>query len=801
MALVINTNISSLGAQRQLSGSGMTLDRATERLSSGLRVNSAKDDAAGLAIATRMTSQVRGLDQAVRNANDGVSLIQTAEGALQESTNILQRMRELAVQSSNGIYSDSDRKTLDAENKQLIAELDRISKTTSFNGRNLLDGTLGSVDLQVGASSGQTISFKISAMDSKNLGLGSTTSDVSGDRITYNTTTDVGQGNIVINGVGLKAITNIGSTTLTDTQLKDVLDDINENVEGVTASGFNIAKASTAGTGILSATETLRITLGSADGGASVNYDVSNTANMAELVAKINTATGGSVVAALDDSGKLSLSNTTGGTITVAFDNAVPFAAAQAGANLGTITGITDTGADSTETFNGSIALTSTNGEPITITTGANGTDADLAVLGFRRTEASGEVLGNTLGSTPQNGALANNDLKINGVDIGVVAANAGLQAKVDAINAKSDTTGVTASVMARDSYATNTAKNYQEFTMTTAPTIDTGETLIVNGVEVTFTGSATLTAAEVAEDFNAASANTGVRAFVGDDGFLRLASEGNITISDGTGATVADLGTTTALDGGTPATGVAEVATTLVGEAGSININGTAVALTDLGNKDTIVTDLNSKSAVTGVTASIDKNGELQLQSNSTINIKYGQTQGFATAFALGITIPSNGVANNTQDDVLTIDPRIKLDSANDTPISVEVTTTGATNTGLLNQNTSLASTVTGSAISNLSIATKAGATAALKSIDTALDTINDTRSQLGSINNRLDFTVSNLTSISEKTTAARSRIIDADFAQETANLSRSTVLQQAATAMLAQANQRPQNVLSLLR
>ncbi len=107
----------------------------------------------------------------------------------------------------------------------------------------------------------------------------------------------------------------------------------------------------------------------------------------------------------------------------------------------------------------------------------------------------------------------------------------------------------------------------------------------------------------------------------------------------------------------------------------------------------------------------------------------------------------------------------------------------------------------MTGSAISNLSIATKAGATEALKSIDTALDTINDTRSQLGSINNRLDFTVSNLTSISEKTTAARSRIIDADFAQETANLSRSTVLQQAATAMLAQANQRPQNVLSLLR
>jgi flagellin len=252
---------------------------------------------------------------------------------------------------------------------------------------------------------------------------------------------------------------------------------------------------------------------------------------------------------------------------------------------------------------------------------------------------------------------------------------------------------------------------------------------------------------------------------------------------------------------GAIAATGVANASSTLVGVAGSININGTAVALSDLGNKDTIVTNLNTSSAVTGVTASIDKNGKLQLQSNSTINIKYGQTNGLTTAYALGITIPGTGVANVTQDDVLSLDPRIKLDSSNDTPISVEVTANGATYTGLLNQNTSLASTVTGSAIANLSIATKVGATAALKSIDMALDTINDTRSQLGSINNRLDFTVSNLTSISEKTTAARSRIMDADFASETANLSRATVLQQAATAMLAQSNQRPQNVLSLLR
>src|SRR5690554_4842792 len=155
MSLVINTNVASLNSQRQLMQSGNALDQATERLSSGQRINSAKDDAAGLAISNRMTSQVRGLDQAIRNANDGISMIQTAEGALQETTNILQRMRELSVQSANGIYTDGDRETLNAEVEQLREELNRIAAETSFNGQKLLDGALGQVDLQVGDQSRQ----------------------------------------------------------------------------------------------------------------------------------------------------------------------------------------------------------------------------------------------------------------------------------------------------------------------------------------------------------------------------------------------------------------------------------------------------------------------------------------------------------------------------------------------------------------------------------------------------------------------------------------------------------------------
>jgi flagellin len=170
MAITINTNVASLNAQRNLNNSQVALNKAMQRLSSGLRINSAKDDAAGLAISDRMTSQIRGLNQAARNANDGISLAQTAEGALQE-TNILQRMRELAVQSANDTNSDSDRDSLQAEVTQLIAEVDRIATTTQFNGKNLLDGTLADATFQVGANEGQTISFSIASAAALDLGV------------------------------------------------------------------------------------------------------------------------------------------------------------------------------------------------------------------------------------------------------------------------------------------------------------------------------------------------------------------------------------------------------------------------------------------------------------------------------------------------------------------------------------------------------------------------------------------------------------------------------------------------------
>ena len=170
MALTINTNVASLNAQRNLNESQNALGKSMQRLSSGLRINSAKDDAAGLAISDRMTAQIRGLNQASRNANDGISLAQTAEGALQESTNIIQRMRELAVQSANDTNTASDRESLQAEVEQLVSEMDRIAQTTAFNGKNVVDGTLQDATFQVGANSGQTISFSIGAAGASDLG-------------------------------------------------------------------------------------------------------------------------------------------------------------------------------------------------------------------------------------------------------------------------------------------------------------------------------------------------------------------------------------------------------------------------------------------------------------------------------------------------------------------------------------------------------------------------------------------------------------------------------------------------------
>ena len=178
MALTVNTNTTSLNVQKNLNRASDALSTSMTRLSSGLKINSAKDDAAGLQIANRMTSQIRGQTMAIKNANDGVSIAQTAEGALQESTNILQRMREIALQSRNDSNGTADRTALDKEYKQSIDELTRIAKSTNLNGKALIDGTAGAMEFQVGAgtTSDNQITLTLStSFDASALGMTGTT--------------------------------------------------------------------------------------------------------------------------------------------------------------------------------------------------------------------------------------------------------------------------------------------------------------------------------------------------------------------------------------------------------------------------------------------------------------------------------------------------------------------------------------------------------------------------------------------------------------------------------------------------
>src|SRR5690349_15291023 len=247
MVMSVLTNISSLNAQNNLAKSQSKLSTAIARLSSGMRINSAKDDAAGLAIATRFTTQINGLNQAVRNANDGISLSQTTESALDEVTNNLQRIRELAVQSANATNSDSDRSALDAEVQQRLAEVTRISQQTTFNGRHVLDGTFGQAAFQVGANVGETISVDLTK-GTRAADIGAVASAASGSLTGVFATAGTPavaevKGSYTSGQVDLSKLTagstiTVGSTTVTftdhsgDSDLSGVVSEINAALSG-----------------------------------------------------------------------------------------------------------------------------------------------------------------------------------------------------------------------------------------------------------------------------------------------------------------------------------------------------------------------------------------------------------------------------------------------------------------------------------------------------------------------------------------------------------------------------------------
>ncbi len=304
MAAIINTNVVSLNAQRNLTSSQNALATSLQRLSSGLRINSAKDDAAGLAISERMSSQIRGLNQAARNANDGISMAQTAEGALGEIGNNLQRIRELAVQSRNASNSASDRQALNNEVQQLKSEIDRVSSSTSFNGIKLIDGSFTNQSFQVGANVGETITIG-GLVNAQSSALGSTTSssaNVTGVAATAFTAITAGDltvngvsvgavaagGNAATQGANIAAAINTVSSTTNVTATADAAGKVTlNNISGsTTVVAFAGASATTATTGLTAGTTA--VTTATAAGFK--NLDISNTANADFAIAAMDSA-------------------------------------------------------------------------------------------------------------------------------------------------------------------------------------------------------------------------------------------------------------------------------------------------------------------------------------------------------------------------------------------------------------------------------------------------------------------------------------------------------------------------------
>ena len=365
MPQVINSNIPSLTAQRNLNMSQTSLNTSLERLSSGLRINSAKDDAAGLAISERMTSQIRGLNQAVRNANDGISLAQTAEGALGEIGNNLQRIRELAIQSANATNSSSDRAALQAEVSQLTQEITRVAGQTQFNGLNLLDGSFLSQSFQVGANANQTIDIQ-SIGDSRATALGSNILSTNGTAM--GTATAAAADNTGGNGVLVEAdlvLTNnkgatgaisyaVGSDAQT---IAAAINSAGSNI-GITAEATNSATL-----GNIAEAGTVTFSLN----GNAVSANVTDTSDLSGLASAINglqTLTG--VTASFSDPSNkstLTLTTTDGRDISLQdFDNSAATKTADFTAGVTTVA-LTGGGGNDSSIATGTVEITSSAGQ------------------------------------------------------------------------------------------------------------------------------------------------------------------------------------------------------------------------------------------------------------------------------------------------------------------------------------------------------------------------------------------------------------------------------------------------------
>jgi len=641
-----------------------------QQLSTGKRINGAKDDAAGLAIATRMTADLRGMAMSIKNANDGISMMQTAEGALGEVTNMLQRMRELSVQAATGSMTRENRVALQKEMDQLISEIDNVSRTTNFNGIKLLDGSAKGVAIQTGVKENDQVAVTIDNASSKSLGLqgfmveGTVTSGRVGTFATQ------AVDDVLINGKNA-----LGTAIAADVTASELASNINTNIgeHRVKATSFNTIKGVAPTTNVFAAgAVTIQI-----DAGAAISIGAANSVQ--ELVNNINRDAAG-VTAVLSGDGTIELSNNTGKTVTIA-GSAEETAGLTAGAYKGYVT---------LESLDGGDVKVIAKNEANGYGTSAAGTVADVKVMGFNQSTDGKSFAGTAVSSTAIN---LTHDLRINGVKIGVSDDSSALS-KAAAINKLTDQTGVIA-----------TAKT--EVKVTTAlANIGAATSVKINGTEITSLSTQTTMQGVVSEINRSLN---GVRASTDIDGNLILTSQGaDISVEDATGFMTGIASTSGDTSSGAIAT------------AGGATVKGR-------------------------ITLSSEINAQIKVDS-----------------YATDATVRSNSLAL----------------------------------VGLAAQGGS--DTLVGGA---LQITTQESAGRALTSIDKALEKVALSRANLGAFQNRLTAAIDNITTTRTNLNESRSRIMDADYGQVTTELARQQIIQQAAMAMLAQANQQPQSVLSLLQ
>ena len=675
----VNTNLAALSALKNIDSTDKSMSKAMEKLSSGLRINSAADDAAGSAIASKMESAVRSLSVAIRNSEDAISMTQTAEGALGQMENILQRVRELAVQASNSTLDGNDREMIQNEVTALIAEIDKIAATTDFNGIKLLDGSKEQVHFQIGINASDALAVDLDKADSITLGLGGTSGvrTITSNRMvkTNYSTATIAKTDIKINGENFLTddyTVNLSASSASAGLLAAAIN-LNTGVHGAKADAFNTVTSKAQG----DFTMTGEFVVNSASVALASSY--------ADLVENINEAASG-ITATLNEDNTITLANTDGDDIVLA--------AGAAG------TGLTDVGF-SADTYAGFIGITNLDGSGVQIeagniangygdtTTVATGTHSDLETLGF--VEVKDNVMESGLVST--TALNLSHDIQINDVEIGASTTNSA-GSKAVAINAVSDETGVTA--VAR-----------------------TELTLLAN-----FT------------------------------------------------STVFPPGTA------------------------DIELNGDIVDLSGTQDLAAIVKAFNDAN-VGDVRAEAVAGGKIKFSSESGVNIKLldkGSGSGTTAMFTTGTDI--HGEEINASSGTFTAAGNITLTSADGSPIKISGTIADIAHLGLLKQSEELKVTGSGVSVDSLS-----NAQSSLAKIDDAIEKVSLYRSSFGAIENRIDASMNNLTTLKVNTEASLSRIVDANFAEETSNLTKNQILNQAATSMLAQANASKQNLLALLQ